>query len=222
MLAGLADRQPGRGRHRTSVLVETSHSRARVIEQRDRQTGRRAEILLFERSIQSRRYARKPPAWAGTSNLRTDAQGRFRVEFPAEQVAEPRVFIALRISHAEFISRKSTGLLADLIRERKQGATRPFSRQRKLEPRTSSTPARSWCLGASRRPVSRTRLNTGRVQFQSSHTHLHGTITTGRRTTRGRIRKRMPKTHALALFVGPPQRPGTIPLRSLSTLLGHR
>ncbi len=93
----------------------------------ERETGKPvggAEILL-ERSIRGS-SARTPPAWAGTSIIRTDAQGRFRVEFPAEQVAEPRLFIALRISHPEFISRKSSQVaLTELIRGQARGEA-PF------------------------------------------------------------------------------------------------
>ncbi len=93
----------------------------------ERETGKPvggAEILL-ERSIRGS-TARTLPAWAGTSIIRTDAQGRFRIEFPAEQVAEPRLFIALRISHPEFISRKSSQVaLADLIRGQARGEA-PF------------------------------------------------------------------------------------------------
>ena len=93
----------------------------------ERETGKPVggAAIILERSIRGS-GARALPAWAGTSNLRTDAQGKFRVEFPAEQVAEPRLFIALRISHPEFISRKSSQVaLADLIREQARGEA-PF------------------------------------------------------------------------------------------------
>ncbi len=63
----------------------------------------------------------------------------------------------------------------------KPGARRPFSR-RSRSSEDSSTPARWWCPGASRRPVSRTRSNTGRAEPAFSYPSSR-TITTGRRTT---------------------------------------
>ncbi len=75
----------------------------------ERETGKPvggAEILL-ERSIRGS-SARTPPAWAGTSNIQTDAQGRFRVEFPAEQVAEPRLFRFIREKRAPRLRKVDT------------------------------------------------------------------------------------------------------------------
>ena len=83
--------------------------------------------------------------------------------------------------------------------------------------RTRVHPARSWCPGASRRPVSRTRSNTGRKPQPSL---LIPPIITddydGQTDDEGRIRKRMPKTSRLGPFRGTAARsPGTVPLRSL-------
>ncbi len=46
------------------------------------------------------------PLWAGESTIQTDAEGRFRLDFTPEQVAEPATCIALRIRHPGFIHRK--------------------------------------------------------------------------------------------------------------------
>ena len=187
----------------------------------ERETGKPvggAEILL-ERSIRGS-TARTPPAWAGTSIIRTDAQGRFRVEFPAEQVAEPRLFIALRISHPEFISRKSSQVaLAELIRGQARGEA-PFFTTIALERGLEYTgqvvvPGGKPAAGI---PYA---IRTRDEQNQPFHTHHHGRL----RRADGR---RRPHPHAdaensrLGPFRGTAaQRPGTIPLRSLSALLGY-
>ena len=170
----------------------------------ERETGKPvggAEILL-ERSIRGS-AARALPAWAGTSIIRTDAQGKFRVEFPAEQVAEPRLFIALRISHPEFISRKSSQVaLAELIRGQARGEA-PFFTTIALERGLEYT--------------GQVVVPGGKPAAGIPYAFEHGTSRTsrsipiitddyeGQTDDDGRIRKRMPKTHALALFVGPPR-----------------
>jgi hypothetical protein len=170
----------------------------------ERETGKPvggAEILL-ERSIRGS-TPRTPPAWAGTSIIRSDAQGRFRVEFPAEQVAEPRVFIALRISHAEFISRKSSQVaLADLIREQARGEA-PFFTTIALERGLEYT---GQVVVPGGKPAAG--IPYAFEHGPSSFSLLIPIFTDdydGQTDDEGRIRKRMPKTHALALFVGPPR-----------------
>jgi hypothetical protein len=170
-----------------------------VIERENGKPVGGAEILL-ERSIRGS-AARALPAWAGTSIIRTDAQGRFRVEFPAEQVAKPRLFIALRISHPEFISRKSSQVaLADLIRGQARGEA-PFFTTIALERGLEYT--------------GQVVVPGGKPAAAIPYAFEHGTsrasrsipmITDdyqGQTDANGRIRKRMPKTHQLALFVGP-------------------
>ena len=149
----------------------------------ERETGKPvagAEILL-ERSIRGS-TARTPPAWAGASLIRTDAQGRFRVEFPAETGGRAATLYraADQPSRVHFPEiEPGCAHRADPLAGKGRGS--PFSRQSRSS-EDSSTPARSWCPGASRRPVSRTRSNTGRaepaVPYPSSRT-----ITRGRPTT---------------------------------------
>ena len=79
-----------------------------------------AEIVV-ERSIRGA-DPRKQPAWAGESAIRTGADGRFRLSFPPELVAERRLCIAMRIRHPDFVRRKSGKVaLADIIRGQERG-----------------------------------------------------------------------------------------------------
>ena len=88
----------------------------------------------------------------------------------------------------------------------RQGAKRPFSR-RSRSSEDSSTPARSWCPGG--KPAAGIPYA---FEHGPSRTSLLIPIITddydGQTDDEGRIRKRMPKTHALALFVGTPATPG--------------
>ena len=66
------------------------------------------------------------PSWVGETMIRTDADGRFRLEFPPDQVAERRLSLALRIKHPGYIPRKSLGVtLAAVIRGAAKG-DKPF------------------------------------------------------------------------------------------------
>ena len=170
----------------------------------ERETGKPvggAEILL-ERSIRGS-TAPTPPPWAGTSIIRTDAQGRFRVEFPAEQVAHPRLFIALRIRHPEFISRKSSQVaLEELIREQARGEA-PFFTTIALERGLEYTggvvvPGGKAVAGIPYAFEHRTSRSSRSIPIIMDDYD-------GQTDDDGRIRMRMPKTHALGLYVGPPR-----------------
>ena len=67
---------------------------ARVIEL---QSGKPLEgvVVHVEQSVRGADPAALP-LWAGESTIRTDAEGRFRLDFTPEQVAEPAMCIALR------------------------------------------------------------------------------------------------------------------------------
>ena len=188
----------------------------------ERETGKPVEgaEILLERSIRGS-AARTLPAWAGTSIIRTDAQGRFRVEFPAEQVAEPRLFIAMRISHPEFISPEiEPGCARRPYPRAGKGRGALFHDDRARARTRVHRPGRgAWGQAGGRYPV---RVRTRDEQNQPFHTHHHGRL-------RGADRRRRPHPHADAenSRVGPlrgtaAQRPGAIPLRSLSALLGYR
>ena len=77
--------------------------------------------VIVDRSIRGADPRTRQP-WVGEETIRTDADGRFRLTFPPEQVSERRLTILLRIKHPDFISRKSRRvLLADIIRGRARG-----------------------------------------------------------------------------------------------------
>ena len=117
--------------------------------------------------------------------------------------AAHRLISSLRISHAEFISRKSSQVaLADLIREQARGEASFFTTialERGLEYTgqvvvPGGKPAAGIPYAFEHGP--------------SSFSLLIPIFTDdydGQTDDEGRIRKRMPKTHALALFVGPPR-----------------
>ena len=66
------------------------------------------------------------PSWVGETMIRTDADGRFRLEFPPDQVAERRLSLILRVRHPGYVPRKSLSVtLAGLIRGMASG-DRPF------------------------------------------------------------------------------------------------
>jgi Carboxypeptidase regulatory-like domain/AhpC/TSA family len=69
------------------------------------------------------------PEWVGESSLRTDAEGRFTIDFPPEQVAEPKLSVSIaKISHPDFVTRTGGDFaLASLILARDCGDDSPFS-----------------------------------------------------------------------------------------------
>ena len=186
----------------------------RVIERETGKPVKGAEIIL-DRSIRGS-GARTPPAWAGESLIRTDAEGKFRVEFPAGQVAERRLCIAMRIRHPGFIRRKSRRVaLADLIRGQASG-DEPFFANLTLERGVEYT--------------GQVVVPGGKPAAGIPYVFENGTNRTsypiplvmddyeGQTDDGGRIRLRMPKTQALALFVGPPRTAGRdSPLHPIST-----
>ena len=60
--------------------------------------------VIVERSIRGVDPQALPP-WAGEVTMRTDADGRFGLSFPREQVAEPRLTIMVRVKHPGFIAK---------------------------------------------------------------------------------------------------------------------
>jgi hypothetical protein len=66
------------------------------------------------------------PAWVGSTTLQSDADGRFRLEFPPEQMAEARLCIAMRIRHPDFVRRKSRRVLFAAIMRGVTRGEQPF------------------------------------------------------------------------------------------------
>jgi hypothetical protein len=142
------------------------------------------------------------PLWAGETTIRTDTEGSFRLDFTPEQVAEPATCIALRIRHPGFIHRKCYKVpLAELVRAQARGEE-PFFSTIKLEKGVEYTgqvvipggkPAdgipywfENWTWG------------TNRSQYFHDDTE-------GETDGDGRIRLRMGKSQALAIYLGPPK-----------------
>jgi AhpC/TSA family len=89
----------------------------------DVETGKPVEgaRVIVDRSIRGADPRTLPP-WAGEETMRTDADGRFRLNVPPEQESERRLTILLRIRHPGFIARKSRRvLLANVIHGRARG-----------------------------------------------------------------------------------------------------
>ena len=218
LLAGLLVRGPAAMASDLSPARDVAFS-GRVIERETGKTVEGAEIIL-ERSIRGS-AARTLPAWVGESVIRTDAEGRFRLEFPAEQVAERRLCIAMRIRHPGFIRRKSSRVaLADLIRGQARGEE-PFFANLTLERGVEYT-GQVVVLG-------------GKPAAGIPYVFENGTSGTsypiplvtddyeGQTDDGGRI----PPADAEDPGAGPlrgsaAHRRGAIPLRSLSALLGYR
>jgi peroxiredoxin len=73
------------------------------------------------------------PSWAGQSAIRTDAGGRFQLDFPLEQVAERGLMITLKVRHLGFIPRESWPInLATIVRRQALG-DKPFFETIRLE-----------------------------------------------------------------------------------------
>ena len=145
--------------------------------------------------------SRALPSWAGESTIRTDADGRFRLTFPPEQVAERRLSIVLRIAHPGFVLRKSQSVaLAEMIRGQSMG-DKPFFETITLEKGVEYT-------GQIVTPVGKPAVG---VPYRFSNwarghrsPHFWNEFE-GRTDTEGRFRLRMPKSQSVALYVTPPQ-----------------
>lgn len=140
-----------------------------------------------------------PPPWVGRSTLRTDAEGRFAVSVPPDQVAEPRLSIALNVTHPDFVPRKGIARpLTGLIRGREAG-DRPFFASVTLERGLLYS-------GRVVRPDGRPAADVP-YWFEywswSNQSSYFYNDTEGRTDAEGRFRLRMPKTHALAISLTP-------------------
>jgi hypothetical protein len=160
--------------------------------------------ILVERFQRSADPQPIPPPWVGKSTIQTDADGRFRLTFPPEQVADRRLAFTLRVTHPGFITRKSweTELVA-LLRDQARG-DKPFFETVTIEKGTEytgqvATPVGKPALELPFMFVSWTGTANRSPRFQDDY---HGLTDTD-----GRFRIRMPKSHSVALYVLPPQPP---------------
>jgi hypothetical protein len=169
------------------------------------ETGKSVEgaEIVVERSI--RGSAPPTPAWVGETTTKTDAEGRFRLEFPPDHVAEPRLCIAMRIRHHGYVPRKAyRARLADILRWQARGEE-PFFTTITLERGLEYTgqvvvPGGKPAAGISYWFETWARGNNPVSRFLADDSN-------GQTDDDGRIRIRMPKTWALAIYLGPPRTP---------------
>jgi hypothetical protein len=158
-----------------------------------------AEVVV-ERSVLVP-FGEPEPAWAGKTTLRTDAQGRFTIAFPPEQVAEPRLRIALRVSHPDFVPRKAHQTpLVTLLRGRQFG-DKPFFETVALEKGLMFSGAVVTPEGKPAADVLFAFVNWARRNDDRSSGFSNDT--TGRTDPAGRLRVRMPKTQTLTVTLMP-------------------
>ncbi len=144
---------------------------------------------------------RTRPSWAGESTLRTDADGRFSLIFPPEQVAEWRLSLLLRIAHPGFVLRRSQKVsLAEMIRGQSLG-DKPFFETITLEQGVEYTGQIVTPVG---RPAVGVPYHFSNWARGNRSPHFFNEFE-GRTDAEGRFRLRMPKSHAVALYVTPPQ-----------------
>ncbi len=142
------------------------------------------------------------PSWVGETTIRTAADGQFRLEFPPDQVAEPRLTLSLRIKHPGYIPRKSLGVaLAAVIRGVAKG-DKPFFETITVEKGVEYTgqivtPVGKPAAGVPYWFENWARGNNRARDFMND--------VEGRTDDEGRFRLRMPKSQALALYITPPQ-----------------
>jgi hypothetical protein len=142
------------------------------------------------------------PLWAGESTIRTDAEGRFHLDFTWEQLAELATCIALRIRHPGFIHRKCYKVpLAQLVRAQARGEE-PFFSTIKLEKGVEYTgqvviPGGKPAVGI---PYWFENWTWGTDRYEYFHDE-----TEGQTDGAGRIRLRMGTSQALAIYLGPPK-----------------
>lgn len=159
--------------------------------------------VIVERSIPGADPASLPP-WAGETTIRTDADGRFRIAFPAEQTAEKRLAIVVKARHPDFVTRVSRPfLVADLIRWQGLGIQPSFTSigmERGVEYRALVvTPTGKPAAGLPY--VFETWDQDGRPRNDFHNDE------SGETDADGRVHIRMPRRHTLAIHLGPMPRP---------------
>ena len=134
--------------------------------------------------------------------IRTDADGRFRLEFPPDQVAEQRLFLTLRVRHPGYVPRKSLSVtLAGLIRGIASG-DRPFFETITLEKGLEYT---GQIVTPAGKPAAGVSYEFQNWAWGSNSSPDFNNDLDGRTDEEGRFRLRMPKSQSVALYVNPPQ-----------------
>jgi AhpC/TSA family len=142
------------------------------------------------------------PSWVGETMIRTDADGRFRLEFPPDQVAEQRLSLTLRIRHPGYVPRKSLSVaLAAVIRGVAKG-DKPFFETITLEKGVEYT---GQIVTPTGKPAAGVPYQFENWAWMSNRSPQFMNDEEGRTDDEGRFHLRMPKSQSVALYVMPPQ-----------------
>jgi hypothetical protein len=142
------------------------------------------------------------PSWMGETMIRTDADGRFRLEFSPDQVAERRLSLALRIKHPGYVPRKSVGVtLAAVIRGAAKG-DKPFFETITLEKGVEYT---GQIVTPTGKPAAGVPYQFENWAWMSNRSPQFMNDEEGRTDDEGRFHLRMPKSQAVAIYITPPQ-----------------
>ncbi len=134
--------------------------------------------------------------------MRTDADGRFGLSFPREQVAEPRLTIMVRVKHPGFIARRSLRVpLAEIIRGRARGEE-PFFSTIRLESGVEYT---ARVVTPAGKPAAAIPYLFENWEWGTNPSRHFTNDLEGETDDQGRIDVRMPKSHSVSLYVGPPR-----------------
>jgi peroxiredoxin len=143
------------------------------------------------------------PAWAGKTTHSTDADGRFKISFSAEQLAESRVALAVSVIHPDYIPLKSrqASALIDLYFARKFRDPTLFDKIELMKGVEYTaqivTPAGKPVVGA------KFELMEWGQNWNNGSEFVNDTK--GETDHDGRLRRRMHKGNALVLYVTPPE-----------------
>jgi hypothetical protein len=144
------------------------------------------------------------PSWVGETMIRTDADGRFRLEFPPDQVAERRLSLAFRVTHPGFIPRKSLGVTLDAVIRGAAKGDKPFFETITVEKGVEYT---GQIVTPAGKPASGVLYRFENWAGGNNRSRHFMNDDEGRTDDEGRFRLRMPKSQAVALYVTPPQPP---------------
>jgi peroxiredoxin len=142
------------------------------------------------------------PGWAGKTTHVTDADGRFRVSFPAEQVSEERLAVAVAVSHPDYVGRKTITAvpLVSLMIAKKAGDTTLFD---KIQLQRGEDYAGE-VVSPAGDPVAGAAVELSRWGDETNPSPYFTDLTTATTGPDGRFRLRCLKAQQLAVFVTTP------------------
>jgi hypothetical protein len=140
------------------------------------------------------------PAWVGESRIRTDADGRFTIAFPPDQLADCRLAIEImQVSHPDFVARRGRReTLATLLQGRKYG-DEPFFKTIALE---RGMDYFGQVLTPDGQPAAGVPFEFG-TSSQTNPSRHFSDHAAGQTDDQGRFRVRMAKAHLLRISLTP-------------------